>query len=329
MKIRVWRLLSIVMLLSLVLASCGVEVKDLAEAINEKIPAANPVEDEKDSEDEDNTLLNVLTDQGSQEISKDKWPKELKGIPEFIYGDLTRAEKVYDEHDGIDYTEYRFQFENIEKSAGEDYSEDLEKAGFDLSQAPRDGENPLSETTFIEYDFARFELEVNDLSYSIQADFWIDSIDEGALFIVIPSISEGDTSANSGTDGANGKEDENDDEDEEYDEDRGEIAADYPHKDAPFYSGQLTLELAFDQMIGEMKIYSIIFSTSDDIEKVKEEILETYTEGDYEVVANIEQMGALTMMVENDDYNIRITVAPEEELDEATMIQYTVSPSEE
>ncbi len=322
MKIRVLRLLSIVMLLSLVLASCGIEGKDIAKAIKEKIPVANQ---EEDSKDEDNTLLSALTDEGSQEISKDKWPKELKDIPEFVYGDIIRAEKIYDEHDGIDYTEYRFQFKNVEKGAGEDYSKDLEKAGFELSQAPRDGENPLDETTFIEYDFARFELEVNDLSYSIQADFWIDSVDVGALFIVIPSISEGGTNANSGKDGTNEEEDENDDEDEE----RGEIAADYPHKDAPFYSGQLTLELAFDQMIGEMKIYSIIFSTSDDIEKVKEEILETYTEGDYEVVANIEQMGALTMMVENDDYNIRITVAPEEELDEATMIQYTVSPSEE
>lgn len=328
MKSRVWRLLSIVMLLCLVLASCGVEVKDIAEALNEKNPAANSVEDEKDSEDEENTLLNVLTDQGSQEISQDKWPKELKDIPEFTYGDIVRVEKNYDENDGINYVDYRFQFENVEKGAGEDYSEDLEKAGFELSQAPRDGENTLAETTYIEYDFARFELEVNDLSYSIQADFWIDSIDEGALFIVIPSVYEGDTSANNGTDGANGKEDENDDEDEEYDEERGEIAADYPHKDAPFYSGQLTLELAFDQMIGENKIYSVIFSTSDDIEKVKAEILETYSENDYEIVVNMEQMGALTMMVENDDYNIMIMVAPEEDLDEATMIQYSVSPSE-
>lgn len=128
---------------------------------------------------------------------------------------------------------------------------------------------------------------------------------------------------------SNDSEDKEVDHDEFEDEDRGEIPEDYPHKDAPFYSGQLTLELATDIMIGETKVYSVIFSTADDMDKVKEEIIDTYTSSDYEVIVNMEQMGALTLMVEKNKYNIMIIVAEDEGLDEATMVEYTVSPSDD
>ena len=278
---------------------------------------------------------------GGDSAAGDGWPSELSGIPEFVYGEISKVQKLSEEYDGIEYVAYNIDFKSIQKGAGEKYAGDLSGVGFEESQEPYSYESSISGKTVTEYGYDKYAFETEDTNYSIQVDYWTDDSNIGSVYVSIPLKPEGgvvmnneendDVAGNNEEDAnaAEGENEENAGNGSEYNWDTlsgGAIPDDYPHGSVPIVQFSSSVILGTDrQEMGGMGVsYVIIFGIDEDVDVVSGKIRDELKQYIVNAGGTFQSITNQMFMGETDDCQYTIAIGDGTADGYKTIVDYTV-----
>ncbi len=138
-----------------------------------------------ENEDSDNSIGSF--DNGDTSVAfDDEWPIEFDFVPEFTYGEIVNVIKVTDTFEGIEFTDYQITFDKAGEGAAEKYASDLDNASFDMPYEPYEVLDPMTDTSYLQYEYEQYAFETEDTLFYISVDFWINNENAGAVYISVP-----------------------------------------------------------------------------------------------------------------------------------------------